>query len=91
MNKCWNSNPNNRPNVTEVGKSISLLLNSIYVAENNEIEIQFEEAEEFRKAILLSIEDYQATTHPQAIYISRLLNPLTKDLNSECLDCAILN
>ncbi|CAB5367057.1 unnamed protein product [Rhizophagus irregularis] len=49
MNKCWNSNPNNRPNVTEVGKSISLLLNSIYVAENNEIEIKLKKQKNLEK------------------------------------------
>ncbi|GBC27867.2 kinase-like domain-containing protein [Rhizophagus irregularis DAOM 181602=DAOM 197198] len=93
MKKCWDSNLNNRPNVTEVEEFISLLLTSIYNAENDadndEIKIQFEEAEVFRKAILLSIEETTHPHHPQAIYISRLLNPLTKDLNSECLDCAI--
>ncbi|UZO17102.1 uncharacterized protein OCT59_008463 [Rhizophagus irregularis] len=89
MKKCWDSNPNNRPSIIEVEKSISVLLTSIYIAENNEIEIQFKEAEEYRKENLLSIKNYQETTHPQAIYTSRLLNPFTKDLNSKCLDCGI--
>ncbi|GBB90469.1 hypothetical protein RclHR1_17440002, partial [Rhizophagus clarus] len=91
MYKCWNSNPNNRPNVFEMEVSISQLLKSVYVADNDETEIQFEEAEEYRKAVLLSIKNYQETTHthPQSIYISRLLNPFTKDLDSECLDYAI--
>jgi serine/threonine protein kinase len=86
MKKCWDSNPDNRPNVIEVEESISQFINSIYIAENNEIEIQFKEAEENRKA---NIKNYQATTHPQAIYISRFLSHLTKDLDSECLDCEI--
>ncbi|EXX69396.1 polo kinase CDC5 [Rhizophagus irregularis DAOM 197198w] len=46
------------------------------------------------KSNLSSIKNYQAATHPQAIYVSRLLNPFTKDLskyndNSECLDCKV--
>ncbi|CAB4389807.1 unnamed protein product [Rhizophagus irregularis] len=63
---------------------------------NEEIEIQFKEAEEYRKANLVSIENYKIVTHPQAIYTSRLLNPITKDLpkndddyDSQCLDQVI--
>ncbi|GBC18544.2 kinase-like domain-containing protein [Rhizophagus irregularis DAOM 181602=DAOM 197198] len=66
----------------------------IYSLENKEIEVQFNEAEKYRKSNLSSIKNYQAATHPQAIYVSRLLNPFTKDLskyndNSECLDCKV--
>ena len=56
---------------------------------------EFEEAEKYRKVNPSLIENNQSTTHPQAIYISRLLNSFTKDLpkyddnNSECLDCEI--
>ena len=54
---------------------------------------QFEEAHKYKRANLSAIEYNQTTTHPQAIYTSRLLNPFTKDLpkydNSECISCAI--
>lgn len=70
-------------------KSISALLTSIYTAESNEIEIQFKEAEDYRKANLLSFKNYATTTHPQATYMSRSFNPISEDHNSECLDCAI--
>ncbi|RIA91369.1 kinase-like domain-containing protein [Glomus cerebriforme] len=104
MKKCWNSTPENRPNATEIEELIwlfrySYALNASEFESNvkirkehqhYEIEKQFKEAEEYRKANPLSIENNQSTTHPQAIYTSRLLNRFTKDLiNSECLDCAI--
>ncbi|GBC37968.2 kinase-like domain-containing protein [Rhizophagus irregularis DAOM 181602=DAOM 197198] len=48
---------------------------------DKEIEKQFKEAEEYRKANYLSIGNSQLTNHhPQAYYTSRLLNPFTKDL-----------
>ena len=47
---------------------------------DDKIKKQFEEAEKFRKANPLSVENNQLITHPQAIYTSRLLNPFTKDL-----------
>ncbi|GBC29466.2 kinase-like domain-containing protein [Rhizophagus irregularis DAOM 181602=DAOM 197198] len=89
MNKCWDLNPENRPNINELDHSLSLIA-------NNKLEI--EKAEEYRKLHLSSLKgDRQITTHPQAIYTSRLLNPFTENLpkynddNSECLDCAITN
>ncbi|UZO16929.1 uncharacterized protein OCT59_008295 [Rhizophagus irregularis] len=105
MKKCLDSNPNNRPSIIEINELILSFRKSyggdIFIVENEEIETQFKEAEEYRKASanLSSIKDYKAATHPQAIYISRLLYPFTKDLpnyndndddyNSECLDCKI--
>ncbi|GBC42550.2 kinase-like domain-containing protein [Rhizophagus irregularis DAOM 181602=DAOM 197198] len=83
------------------GKAFTQAADIYSFVENEEIETQFKEAEEYRKASanLSSIKDYKAATHPQAIYISRLLYPFTKDLpnyndndddyNSECLDCKI--
>ncbi|EXX61396.1 Mkk2p [Rhizophagus irregularis DAOM 197198w] len=73
MKKCWDTNPNNRPSVTEI---LDLFEN----CKNDDIKKQIEEAEEFRKANLLSIENNQSTTHLKAYYTSRLLNPFTKDL-----------
>ncbi|CAB4464899.1 unnamed protein product [Rhizophagus irregularis] len=46
-----------------------------------EIEKQIEEAEEYRKLHLTSLdENKRLVTHPQAIYTSRLLNPFTKSI-----------
>ncbi|RIA92660.1 kinase-like domain-containing protein [Glomus cerebriforme] len=107
MKKCWNSTPENRPNVTEIEEMIWLFRYSYTLNATEfkremkikkeyyhyEIEGQFKEVEEYRKANGLSIEKSKSITHPQAIYTSRLLNPFTKDIpkdvNSECLDCAI--
>ncbi|CAB5390807.1 unnamed protein product [Rhizophagus irregularis] len=98
MKKCWDLNPNNRPNIFEVKKLIMSFYKSygrdFFVVENKDIKMQFKKAEEYRKANLSFIKNYQITTHPQAIYTSRLLNPFTEDLpeydnNSQCLDQAI--
>ncbi|GES99360.1 kinase-like domain-containing protein [Rhizophagus clarus] len=64
------------------------------ILRSDDIKLQFKEAEEYRKENLSSIKNYQAASHPQAIYTSRLLNPFTKDLeeyddNSKCLSCVI--
>ncbi|RIA94202.1 hypothetical protein C1645_873593 [Glomus cerebriforme] len=97
MNRCWDSNLNNRPNITEIVELISsfcdLYENSFAIkdVENNEIEKQFKEAEEYRRANPSTIEN----DHPQAIYTSRILNSFTNNLpkyddnNTECLDCGI--
>ena len=71
MKKCWDSDPDNRPSISEVKKLIRNWRN------NNE---QFNKAEEYRKANPLFIKNNQQTTHPQAIYTSRLLNCYTIDL-----------
>ncbi|RGB38857.1 hypothetical protein C1646_755177 [Rhizophagus diaphanus] len=78
---------------------IDLMKNKSYGIEffkvkNREIKMQFMKAEEYRKANLSSIKNYQIETHPQAFYTSRLLNSFTEDLleyvdNSQCLDQAI--
>ncbi|CAB5367103.1 unnamed protein product [Rhizophagus irregularis] len=100
MKKCWNLDKNNRPDIFEVDKFITsfneLYVEDLFIVGNEEIEIQFKEAEEYRKANLSSTENHQIVTHPQAIYTSRLHNPITQDLpkndddyNSQCLDQVI--
>uniref|UniRef100_U9TLZ5 Uncharacterized protein n=1 Tax=Rhizophagus irregularis (strain DAOM 181602 / DAOM 197198 / MUCL 43194) TaxID=747089 RepID=U9TLZ5_RHIID len=42
-----------------------------------EIEKQFKEAEEYRRSKPIA---FGESTHPQAIYKSRLLNPFTKNI-----------
>src|SRR5204863_5645073 len=59
MKNCWNSNPKNRPSATEIEKLIYSF------SFDNKINRQFKEAVGCE-----SIENYQSTTHPQAIYIS---------------------
>ncbi|RIA94156.1 hypothetical protein C1645_760726 [Glomus cerebriforme] len=87
MKRCWSSNHDNRPNITEIEELIDLF---IYSCSNRnykklkpkhyEIKKQFEEAEEFRRTHLLSTDIDQSTTHPQAIYTSQL-HERTKDFN----------
>ena len=84
MKKCWNSDPNNRPGIPEIERSIRRFYNSIIHSRNNEVNMQFNEAEKYRKANLLIVENNQPTTHPQAIYTSRLLS-LVIDFTSNFL------
>jgi hypothetical protein len=93
MKKCWDSNPNIRPNSDKIEEIIWLFHYSRILSASEQqhykIEKQFKEAEEYRKENPLSIKDIQSATHPQAIYTSRVLNSFTNDLPSDCLDCAI--
>ncbi|RGB26112.1 kinase-like domain-containing protein [Rhizophagus diaphanus] len=95
MEKCWDLNPTNRPNIFKINELITSFHKSygmdFFVIENEEIGMQFKIAEEYRKANLSSIKNYQIETHSQAIYTSRLLNSFTEDLpdhddNTQCLD-----
>ena len=76
MKKCWDSNPENRPNASEIS---DLLWSFIKINHSHEIEMQIEKAEEYRIANLEN-NDNKSTTHLQAIYTSRLLNPFTENL-----------
>ena len=100
MKNCWDSDPDNRPNAIGVEKLIYLFYDSLsctdsYKYEIIEIEYQFKKAEEYKESNFSFLEEKrQSTTHPQAIYTSRLLNPFTRDLpnydlNSQFLDCEI--
>ncbi|CAB4440446.1 unnamed protein product [Rhizophagus irregularis] len=85
MKKCWDLDPDNRPNSIEIKKLIALFYSSLMsyyrYGQHNEIKKQFEETQEYRKENLLSIKNNKSTTHTQAIYASRLLNPFTKILS----------
>ncbi|RIA86039.1 kinase-like domain-containing protein [Glomus cerebriforme] len=111
MKECWDSNPDNRPDAKKIKDSIRSFYNSYAndaetdisftnnknrFKEDNEIKMQFKKAEEYRKSNFSLKNNRNSTTHSQAIYPSRLLNPFTKNLpkydnndNSECLDCVI--
>ncbi|GBC01918.1 hypothetical protein RclHR1_04390003 [Rhizophagus clarus] len=104
MKRCWDLNPENRPEATEIEELINLFHISYNSNESHsdikkeqnhyDIEMQFKKAEEYRKSNFPSLEKRRKlTTHPQAIYTSRLLNSFTKDLpkyeHSECFDCEI--
>ncbi|EXX52776.1 Mkk1p [Rhizophagus irregularis DAOM 197198w] len=99
MKKCWDTDPNNRPDAIKVEDSIRFLYNSYFghssINKDYEIEKQFKEAETYRRNNLSFFKYSQLDTHPQAIYTSRLLNPFTKVLEkydkSECLECEIIN
>ncbi|GES95290.1 kinase-like domain-containing protein [Rhizophagus clarus] len=89
---CWDSNPDNRPNCSEIKESIDLFYHSLdqnfkeKKKQHYEIEKQFNDTQECRKKSLLSVKNNQSTTHTQAIYISRLLNPYTAENLPRCDD-----
>ncbi|GBC42988.2 kinase-like domain-containing protein [Rhizophagus irregularis DAOM 181602=DAOM 197198] len=125
MKRCWDSNPENRPNSLTLYESILQFRKSyrgkiidtgtydnetdagnikeqliqpsdkIEKYDSNEIDDQFKKAEEYRIEYLSFEEDNQSDTHPQAIFIARLLNSFTDELpefdddKSEALDCKI--
>ncbi|EXX69300.1 Rad53p [Rhizophagus irregularis DAOM 197198w] len=92
MKWCWNTNPDNRPKVTEVYKLIEIFRLNIYREQQDyDIEEQFKKANEYKKSNFLFLEERrQSTIHSQAVYTSRLLNSFTKSLpHSECLECEI--
>src|SRR5436305_1481162 len=66
MIKCLDSDPNNRPSISEIEE----LIRKFYKLNDDKIRKQFEKAENYRKANPISIENNQQTTHPQAIYTS---------------------
>src|SRR6266542_4865664 len=72
MKKCWNSNPDNRPTATEIEDMIESFF---YYNREERIEKQFKEVEEYREANVSSNKNNQLTTHSEAYYTSRLLNP----------------
>ncbi|PKC01740.1 kinase-like protein, partial [Rhizophagus irregularis] len=86
MKKCWDSNPDNRPNSLEIKEMIELFCNSLdqefekKEQQHYKIEEQFKETQDNRKENLSSIKINQLPSHKQAIYTSRLLNPFTKSL-----------
>src|SRR3954447_10337998 len=57
VKKCWDPNPDNRPNAIEVSELIEP-----FITPNYKIRRQFEEAYKYKKANLLSIENNQTTT-----------------------------
>ncbi|RGB29904.1 kinase-like domain-containing protein [Rhizophagus diaphanus] len=91
MERCWDLNQYNRPNTTEVFEFISLFLRSYFHksgSRDHEIEKQFNEAEEYRRINLSStkVSKSLTSTHPQAIYKSRFLNPLVEELPKDDID-----
>ncbi|UZO04915.1 uncharacterized protein OCT59_025277 [Rhizophagus irregularis] len=85
----------NRPKITEILELIDLYFCSYKYdkfafkrivkikkeQQHYEIEKQFKKTEEYRKSHLTPFdENKRLTTHPQAFYTSRLLNPFTEDL-----------
>ncbi|UZO14493.1 uncharacterized protein OCT59_005950 [Rhizophagus irregularis] len=89
MKRCWDSNPENRPNAIEIEELIGFFRKSTCAIRYSEIKGQFEKADEYIKANPSSIRRNQLTTHPQACYTSQLLNPFTKDLSK--IDVAYSN
>ncbi|EXX70515.1 Rad53p [Rhizophagus irregularis DAOM 197198w] len=78
MKRCWDPDPNNRPDTNKICKLIELFHRSYTTKYRKyaEIKQQFEEAEKYRISNLLikSQKENSTVTHPQAIYTSRLFN-----------------
>jgi hypothetical protein len=87
IKRCWNLDPDYRPNSIEIKEMIDQFYNSLdpnfkeKKQQHYEIEEQFKETQECRKENLILVKNNQLTTHTQAIYTSRLLNSFTKNLS----------
>jgi serine/threonine protein kinase len=94
MKRCWDSNPDSRPNTKEIHELITLFSYSYKMdalhfklfmsiekeQQHYEIENQFIEAEKYRRANLSSNINNQSPAHSRSVYTSRLLNPFIRDL-----------
>ena len=69
MKKCWDSDSNNRPKIAEV---VNLIKSFTINEEFNKKEYEGENI------------NTDQSTHSQALYTSRLLNPFTKNLSDDC-------
>jgi hypothetical protein len=74
MKRCWDQNSDNRPKVVECDQVLSSLLHN-----NKE---QLDETEEYRISHNFSEKNRQST-HTQAIYMFRIINPFTKNLSKD--------
>jgi serine/threonine protein kinase len=88
MKRCWDSNPDNRPKVTEIHKLVKSFYNFYNLSKKDrsiaiEIKNQFKEAENYRKTHFSFPKKNKQ--HLQAIYTSRSLNSII----SKCSSCAI--
>ncbi|CAB4408526.1 unnamed protein product [Rhizophagus irregularis] len=79
--QCWDANPLKRPNANELEKSIWGLFVNIRDYENSAIYKQAKEADEINKNSPLKVQSTLSstgtlsyTTHPQAVYTSKLLD-----------------
>ncbi|CAB4374906.1 unnamed protein product [Rhizophagus irregularis] len=77
MKKCWDSNPENRPNLTEIADLADSFEESFTASKKT---CHYEYEKQFRIAEKRRLYLYYDKQHPQAIYTSRLLNPYTKDI-----------
>ncbi|GES76011.1 kinase-like domain-containing protein [Rhizophagus clarus] len=87
MKKCWDPNPDIRKDSSEtydlILKFRKLYVGGVFTTDtyDNEIEIQFKKAEEYRKANLsMSNRNNQSHIHSQAIDLQKY---------TDCLDCSI--
>ena len=74
IQQCWDADPLKRPTAKELEKKVDQLYYSN--SDDSEIYKQINEVEEFNKtqpSFTLSDTELKYTTHPQAIYTSRLL------------------
>ncbi|POG72942.1 kinase-like domain-containing protein [Rhizophagus irregularis DAOM 181602=DAOM 197198] len=79
MKWCWNSNPDNRPNVAEVHKLVDIFhLNTCGEQRDYDIQEQFKKANKYKKSNYFLEGRRKSAIHSQAVYTSQLLNSLQK-------------
>ncbi|RIA93512.1 kinase-like domain-containing protein [Glomus cerebriforme] len=96
INQCWDSDPSKRPNAENISKMISPWREDLNIPNyESEFYKQYDEADEYNKThkttesteLQQSIDAQPAyQSHPQAIYTSRILEPLSGELDLEIPD-----
>ena len=76
MKRCWDSDPEKRPSITEIRKAFS-----IWYHTNQNIK-PFNEAEIKRRELIKSEKIGPKKPHPEAIYTSRPLNSFISECSS---------
>jgi serine/threonine protein kinase len=94
IDQCLDADPLKRPTAEELFSIISGFYNDIFI-EDTEFHKQYEEAKEFNRSLASksNIVSSSYTTHPQAIYTSRLLDykNLPKPQNSKEINVQFYN
>jgi serine/threonine protein kinase len=74
IKQCWDADPLKRPKAEELSTLLWNLYSDAEYEENSVINKQIKDADEINNSLIESTDAFSYTTHPQAVYTSRLLD-----------------